>query len=98
MAKISPAKIKRINELLAEGLDPLAIMERLGEAANTVYAVLHGTAEPKKRKSRAGKTDDAGLIFFDPFDDPVWCEKCRTHVQPPCHACRTRAAMAEGKR
>jgi len=87
MTKISPAKIKHISKLLAEGMDPVAICERTGDAECTVYAVVNGTAEPKVRASRAGKKDEAGLIFFDPLDDPVWCKKCGAHVRPPCHKC-----------
>lgn len=87
----SAVVIERIQKLLAENLAIPLIVERLGVAESTVYAVIRGRAKPSTRKPRITGPDQHGITRFDPLGEPVWCEVCRANVRPPCLACQVRA-------
>lgn len=97
-SRSSAHTLSRIRALLAEGLDPAKIVERLGVATSTVYAVQAGRAKPRVCKRKERKPDGHGIVYPDAMDEPVWCEECHARVRPPCLACATRKWMKKNQK
>ena len=95
--KVPAPTIQRVVELLAEGMEPPAICERLGVSEKTVCAVRDGYAKPRPNKRKPSAPDPFGIVHFHPMADPVWCEACKAHVKPPCLACQIRKQPRNGQ-